>query len=123
MAGANRSRTHSTRFLVEPSAWAQSDVEPVDPPDEAASPKPYMRKKWMLTIPVLLAVAFGLFGAFLATGAGANMRHSIGTGVVGGMLSATFLVVFFVPLFHVLIRRCKKHKSKSGNSESDGGDD
>jgi hypothetical protein len=42
-----------------------------------------------------------------ATGAGAASRHSIGTGVFGGMLAATFLAIFFVPLFFVLIRHSK----------------
>jgi HAE1 family hydrophobic/amphiphilic exporter-1/multidrug efflux pump len=41
----------------------------------------------------------------LATGAGAAGRHSIGTGVFGGMLAATFLAIFFVPLFFVLVRK------------------
>jgi HAE1 family hydrophobic/amphiphilic exporter-1/multidrug efflux pump len=41
----------------------------------------------------------------IATGAGAASRQSIGTGVLGGMLAATFLAIFFVPLFYVLIRK------------------
>jgi len=41
----------------------------------------------------------------MASGAGAASRQSIGTGVFGGMLAATFLAIFFVPLFFVLIRR------------------
>jgi multidrug efflux pump len=39
----------------------------------------------------------------IARGAGAGSRHSIGTGVLGGMLVATLLAVFFVPLFYDLI--------------------
>jgi HAE1 family hydrophobic/amphiphilic exporter-1/multidrug efflux pump len=46
-----------------------------------------------------------MFPLVIATGAGAASRQSIGTGVLGGMLAATFLAIFFVPLFYVLIRR------------------
>jgi multidrug efflux pump len=38
-----------------------------------------------------------------ATGAGAGARHSAGTGVMGGMLAATFLAIFFIPWFYRLI--------------------
>jgi Cu/Ag efflux pump CusA len=48
----------------------------------------------------------------VASGAGAASRNSIGTGVFGGMLAATFLAIFFVPLFFVVIgkiaRRAKR---------------
>ena len=39
----------------------------------------------------------------ISSGAGAGSRHSIGTGVVGGMLFATFVATFFIPLFYVWI--------------------
>jgi multidrug efflux pump len=38
-----------------------------------------------------------------STGAGSSSRHSIGTGVIGGMLAATFIAIFFVPLFFRLL--------------------
>jgi multidrug efflux pump len=41
----------------------------------------------------------------LTTGAGSGGQHAVGTGVVGGMVSATVLAIFFVPLFFVLVRR------------------
>ena len=41
----------------------------------------------------------------IATGAGANSRVAIGTGIIGGTLTATLLAVFFVPLFFVLVKR------------------
>ncbi|MCC4626777.1 efflux RND transporter permease subunit, partial [Xanthomonas campestris pv. nigromaculans] len=41
----------------------------------------------------------------ISTGAGANSRHSIGTGVIGGMVFATVLGVIFIPLFFVVVRR------------------
>ncbi|MEC4890992.1 MAG: multidrug efflux RND transporter permease subunit [Nitrospira sp.] len=51
-----------------------------------------------------MAFIFGMFPLVMARGAGAASRQSIGTGVLGGMLAATFLAIFFVPLFYVLIR-------------------
>jgi HAE1 family hydrophobic/amphiphilic exporter-1/multidrug efflux pump len=50
-----------------------------------------------------LAFIFGVVPLAISTGAGAGARHSVGTGVVGGMLAATFLAIFFVPLFFKLI--------------------
>lgn len=50
-----------------------------------------------------MAFILGVLPLVVATGAGAASRHSIGTGVFGGMLAATFLAIFFVPLFFVLI--------------------
>ncbi|MGC1954655.1 MAG: efflux RND transporter permease subunit [Gammaproteobacteria bacterium] len=41
----------------------------------------------------------------LSSGAGANSRHAIGTGVMGGMIGATLLGVLFVPVFFVVVRR------------------
>ena len=52
-----------------------------------------------------MAFILGVVPLVMATGAGAASRHSIGTGVLGGMLAATFLAVFFVPLFFVLVRK------------------
>jgi multidrug efflux pump len=51
-----------------------------------------------------LAFILGVIPLVIASGAGAASRHSIGTGVFGGMLAATFLAIFFVPLFFVMIR-------------------
>jgi len=51
-----------------------------------------------------LAFILGVVPLVIAAGAGAASRHSIGTGVFGGMIVATFLAVFFVPLFFVLVR-------------------
>ena len=46
-----------------------------------------------------LAFILGVVPLALSTGAGAGARHSVGTGVMGGMIAATFLAIFFVPLF------------------------
>ena len=52
-----------------------------------------------------LAFILGVFPLFISTGAGANARHAIGTGVIGGMLFATFLGVLLIPVFYVVVRR------------------
>jgi HAE1 family hydrophobic/amphiphilic exporter-1/multidrug efflux pump len=46
-----------------------------------------------------LAFILGVIPLVFSSGAGAGARHSVGTGVFGGMLAATFLAIFFVPLF------------------------
>ncbi len=51
-----------------------------------------------------LAFMFGVLPLVLATGAGAQSRLAIGTAVFGGMLTATVLAIFYVPLFYVLVR-------------------
>jgi len=50
-----------------------------------------------------LAFIFGVLPLALSTGAGAGARKSVGTGVMGGMLAATFLAIFFVPMFFKLL--------------------
>jgi len=52
-----------------------------------------------------LAFIFGVLPLAVSTGAGAQSRIAIGTAVIGGMLTATALAIFFVPLFFVLVRR------------------
>jgi HAE1 family hydrophobic/amphiphilic exporter-1/multidrug efflux pump len=62
---------------------------------------------------VMTSMAFilGVVPLVIATGAGAASRNSIGTGVFGGMLAATFLAIFFVPLFFVLIRSLRRGRT------------
>jgi multidrug efflux pump len=58
--------------------------------------------------PILMtsfAFIFGVMPLALATGAGANSRMAIGTAVVGGMVTATVLAIFYIPFFFVLVRR------------------
>ena len=52
-----------------------------------------------------IAFVLGVLPLAISHGAGANGRHAIGTGVMGGMIAATVLAVFFVPVFFVVIRR------------------
>jgi multidrug efflux pump subunit AcrB len=49
-----------------------------------------------------LAFILGVLPLVFASGAGAGARHSAGTGVMGGMMAATFLAIFFVPMFYKL---------------------
>jgi hydrophobe/amphiphile efflux-1 (HAE1) family protein len=55
-----------------------------------------------------LAFVLGVMPLMLSTGAGAGARRSMGTGVVGGMLAATFVATIFIPLFFVVVARRKK---------------
>jgi multidrug efflux pump subunit AcrB len=60
-----------------------------------------------------LAFILGVLPRAISSGAGAGARHSAGTGVMGGMMAATFLAIFFVPLFfRVLVdRRLREARS------------
>ena len=69
--------------------------------------------------PILMTSLSFILGAMplvLATGAGAAARHSIGTGIIGGMIGATTLALFFVPLFYLLVTNYqgKGFKEKTG---------
>ncbi|HGK6473992.1 TPA: efflux RND transporter permease subunit, partial [Pseudomonas aeruginosa] len=59
-----------------------------------------------------LAFTFGVLPMALNTGAGAGSQHSIATGVVGGMITATVLAVFFVPLFYVVVVKLFERKQR-----------
>jgi multidrug efflux pump subunit AcrB len=61
----------------------------------------------------MTSVAFiaGVLPLATASGAGANGRQAIGTGVMGGMLSATILAIFLVPLFFVLVKGVFRRKA------------
>lgn len=64
-----------------------------------------------------LAFALGVVPLMVASGASAETQHAIGTGVFGGMVSATVLAVFFVPLFYVLVQqmaRWRPHWRRNG---------
>jgi len=60
-----------------------------------------------------LAFILGVLPLALSSGAGAGARQSVGTGVMGGMMAATFLAIFFVPLFFKLVtdRHLKEQRS------------
>jgi multidrug efflux pump len=57
-----------------------------------------------------LAFVAGVLPLAISTGAGANSRVSIGTGIVGGTVTGTLLAIFFVPVFFVLVRKLFRRK-------------
>ncbi|NOU49201.1 multidrug efflux RND transporter permease subunit [Pseudoalteromonas sp. JBTF-M23] len=61
-----------------------------------------------------LAFILGVVPLVISSGAGAGARHSVGTGVMGGMMAATFLAIFFVPLFFFWLtnRRLTEKRSR-----------
>jgi multidrug efflux pump len=69
-----------------------------------------------------LAFIFGVLPLAVAVGAGANARHSIGTGIIGGMIGEATLAMLYVPLFFYIFDRWserstdkkEKKKAKSG---------
>jgi multidrug efflux pump len=66
--------------------------------------------------PILMtsfAFILGVLPLAISSGAGANARHAIGTGVIGGMIFATFLGVLFIPVFYVTVRRMLGDKMES----------
>ncbi len=73
-----------------------------------------------------MAFILGVFPLAISTGAGANSRHAIGTGVIGGMLFATFLGLLLIPVFYVVVRRALGDKldeaSRNIHHHGDGGD-
>lgn len=73
--------------------------------------------------PILMtSIAFmlGVLPLAISTGAGANSRHAIGTGVIGGMIGATALGILLVPVFYVVVRRLLGDKS-DGTEDTDAG--
>ena len=59
-----------------------------------------------------LAFTFGILPLFFANGAGSGSQNAIGTGLVGGIISATLLAIFFIPLFFVIIEKIFKADEK-----------
>ncbi|KQT88196.1 efflux RND transporter permease subunit [Aurantimonas sp. Leaf443] len=68
-----------------------------------------------------LAFILGVVPLAISTGAGSASRHSIGTGVIGGMLAATFIAIFFIPLFYKLLSRDKKKPKDASPQIAAGG--
>ena len=74
---------------------------------------------------VMTSIAFtlGVFPMVISSGAGAASRHSLGTGVVGGMIAASTISIFFVPLFYYLLENLnEKFWSKGKHVKRDGGE-
>ena len=70
-----------------------------------------------------LAFGFGVLPLAIASGAGAGAQQAIGTSVLGGMITATFLAIFFIPLFYVVVVQMfgkKKDRPLDGSSPVEG---
>jgi hydrophobe/amphiphile efflux-1 (HAE1) family protein len=63
-----------------------------------------------------LAFGFGVLPLVISTGAGAGAQNAIGTGVLGGMVTATVLVLIFSPLFYVLIEKFIGRQARQGST-------
>jgi multidrug efflux pump len=93
-------------ILIVEFAEAQSKAgkSPIDAAIEAG------RLRLRPILMTSLAFVVGVAPLALSSGAGSGGQNDIGTGVIGGMIGATVLAIFFVPLFYVLVRKVAKHK-------------
>ncbi|WP_324731950.1 efflux RND transporter permease subunit [Pseudomonas paeninsulae] len=66
-----------------------------------------------------LAFILGVVPLVISSGAGSASRHSIGTGVIGGMLAATFLAIFLIPMFYLLVESWAAKLSKGRNKREE----
>jgi HAE1 family hydrophobic/amphiphilic exporter-1/multidrug efflux pump len=90
-------------LIVEFAAQRYAEgMKPVDAAIEAA------RLRFRPIVMTSLAFVLGVFPLVKSTGAGAAARRSMGTGVFGGMIAATFIAILFVPLFFKWLERGKQ---------------
>lgn len=64
-----------------------------------------------------LAFGLGVVPLAISSGVGSGSQNAIGTAVLGGMMSSTFLGIFFVPLFFVIVERIFSKREKKGKEE------
>lgn len=84
------------------------------------------RLRFRAIIMTSLTFIFGVIPLVTSSGAGANSRHSVGTGVLGGMIAATLLAIFFIPLFYRVLEEFTSKKSpdspnKPSETHTEGG--
>jgi len=87
-------------------------MRPVDAALQAA------RLRFRPIVMTSIAFVFGVLPLMFATGAGAGARQSMGTGVVGGMLVATFVATIFIPLFFVVFAAPRKEAHPAADDEA-----
>ena len=98
-------------LIVEFAAQEQAKgLAPFEAAVEAA------RLRFRPIVMTSLAFVLGVLPLVLATGAGAAARRSMGTGVFGGMLAATFIATIFIPLFFVLLSRSRARTDAAAES-------
>ncbi|MDH1214034.1 multidrug efflux RND transporter permease subunit [Pseudomonas chengduensis] len=66
-----------------------------------------------------LAFILGCVPLAISSGAGSASRHSIGTGVIGGMLAATLLATFLIPMFYLLVESAAQRVSQRGKAREE----
>ena len=66
-----------------------------------------------------LAFTIGVVPLVISSGAGAGSRHAIGTGVLGGMIAATCIAIFFIPLFYNWLARLNTKFTKKGKKHDE----
>ncbi|NIJ75522.1 multidrug efflux pump [Xanthomonas campestris] len=64
-----------------------------------------------------LAFTMGVIPLAVSSGASSGSKHAIGTGVIGGMVTATFLAIFFIPLFYVVVMQLFQKKRRDAANE------
>jgi len=103
-------------LIVEFAAQKQADgLGPAEAAVEAS------RLRFRPIVMTSLAFVLGVVPLVVAGGAGAASRQSMGTGVFGGMLAATFIATLFVPLFYIGLakrRRLRALRSRPGQSHA-----
>ena len=83
----------------------------------AAAARDAARLRFRPIVMTSLAFVFGVVPLVTATGAGAAARQSMGTGVFGGMIVATFIAPIFVPLFFTLLARKPRPHHEHGHAD------
>jgi multidrug efflux pump len=68
-----------------------------------------------------LAFILGVLPLAISHGAGSASQHAIGTGVIGGMLTATFLAIFMIPMFFVVISKLTGSTRPNGHPDDPAG--
>ena len=67
-----------------------------------------------------LAFGLGVVPLFIATGPGSGSQNAIGTSVVGGVITATVLGIFFIPMFYIWVRSLFPYKYENGKPNDRG---
>ena len=97
MSAPNKYPTESLKLWGKAKQLREQGMNLVDAAVEAS------RLRLRPILMTSLAFALGVVPLMLASGASAETQHAIGTGVFGGMVTATLLAVFFVPVFFVFV--------------------
>jgi multidrug efflux pump len=95
--------------------FAEQAVRDGKPPLDAALQAALLRLRPILM--TSLAFIVGVFPLAISSGAGSGGQNDIGTGVIGGMVGATILAIFFVPLFYVLVRKIAPPRPRKPQAE------